>query len=233
MLPGTRPRTCRQVVRGIAARAGSEHAPTRFRNRERGREQGRQLRRRVHPEAEHHEPDRQHHRSRSKNGGGPALEHGRRLLPPLFPACGGMRPHRDSSHALSPRRGCHTRRRSACRRRRRGSLADVPDVDRPLRPRVSRLEDEHRARCRDHRHRQAGDEDPDSTLVPDGLRVPPARGAAPRPRPACSVAGTTRTIVFAKRGVYKLLARNIQSSDQLGLETLGDDNVLTLTIRVR
>jgi hypothetical protein len=47
------------------------------------------------------------------------------------------------------------------------------------------------------------------------------------------VAGTTRTIVFAKRGVYKLLARNIQSSDQLGLETLGDDTVLTLTIRVR
>lgn len=51
--------------------------------------------------------------------------------------------------------------------------------------------------------------------------------------PARSVAGTTRTIVFAKRGVYKLFARNVQSSDDLGLETLGDDNRLTLTIRVR
>ena len=50
--------------------------------------------------------------------------------------------------------------------------------------------------------------------------------------PARTYAGTTRTIVFAKRGVYKLGAVNVQSSTDRGLVTLGADNGLTLTVRV-
>jgi hypothetical protein len=46
-------------------------------------------------------------------------------------------------------------------------------------------------------------------------------------------AGTTRILVFRKRGVYKLTARNVQSSEQMGLQTLGPDNVLTLTVVVK
>jgi hypothetical protein len=46
-------------------------------------------------------------------------------------------------------------------------------------------------------------------------------------------AGTTRMLVFRKRGVYKLTARNVQSSEQTGLQTLGSDNVLTLTVVVK
>lgn len=45
--------------------------------------------------------------------------------------------------------------------------------------------------------------------------------------------GTTRTIVFRKRGVYRLVARNVQSSEEMGLQTLGADNVLRLIVRVR
>ena len=44
--------------------------------------------------------------------------------------------------------------------------------------------------------------------------------------------GTTRTIVFAKRGTYVIRAVNIQSSEAMGLQTLGPDNSLTLTVRV-
>ena len=36
--------------------------------------------------------------------------------------------------------------------------------------------------------------------------------------------GTTRTIVFRKVGLYKLVAKNVQTSDEVGLETLGEDN---------
>jgi hypothetical protein len=46
-------------------------------------------------------------------------------------------------------------------------------------------------------------------------------------------AGTTRTVVFRKRGVYRLVAKNVQSSEELGLQTLGKDNRLTLTIVVK
>ena len=46
-------------------------------------------------------------------------------------------------------------------------------------------------------------------------------------------AGTTRTIVFRKPGLYKLVARNVQSSAEVGLETLGEDNTLTLSVRVK
>jgi hypothetical protein len=45
--------------------------------------------------------------------------------------------------------------------------------------------------------------------------------------------GSTRVIVFRKPGVYKLVARSVQTSDEVGLETLGEDNVPRLTIRVR
>ena len=44
--------------------------------------------------------------------------------------------------------------------------------------------------------------------------------------------GTTRMVVFRKRGTYVFLARNLQSSEQMGLQTLGPDNDLTLTVRV-
>lgn len=46
-------------------------------------------------------------------------------------------------------------------------------------------------------------------------------------------AGTVRTIVFKKRGVYKLIATNVQSSAERNLETLGPDNTLALTVVVR
>jgi hypothetical protein len=45
--------------------------------------------------------------------------------------------------------------------------------------------------------------------------------------------GSMRVIVFRKVGVYKLVAKNVQTSDEVGLETLGEDNVSRLTIRVR
>ncbi|HEY6960616.1 MAG TPA: hypothetical protein VI408_01870 [Gaiellaceae bacterium] len=44
--------------------------------------------------------------------------------------------------------------------------------------------------------------------------------------------GTLRSIVFAKKGVYVLRATNLQSSEQVGLQTLGADNTPTLTVRV-
>jgi hypothetical protein len=45
--------------------------------------------------------------------------------------------------------------------------------------------------------------------------------------------GMTRTLVFRKPGVYKLVAKNVQTSEEVGLQTLGPDNVLRLTVRVR
>ena len=44
--------------------------------------------------------------------------------------------------------------------------------------------------------------------------------------------GTVRTIVFPKRGLYKLRATNVQTSTDAGLQTLGPDNVLVLVVRV-
>jgi len=46
-------------------------------------------------------------------------------------------------------------------------------------------------------------------------------------------AGTTRTIVVRKPGVYRLAVTNVQSSAERGFQTLGPDNTLTLTIVVR
>ena len=45
--------------------------------------------------------------------------------------------------------------------------------------------------------------------------------------------GTQRTFVFAKRGTYVLSAVNVQTSTDMGLQTLGPDNHLTLTVVVR
>ncbi len=45
--------------------------------------------------------------------------------------------------------------------------------------------------------------------------------------------GTVRTIVFARVGVYKLTATNVETSEQMGFQTLGPDNVLGLTVTVR
>ena len=45
--------------------------------------------------------------------------------------------------------------------------------------------------------------------------------------------GTSHTLVFQIRGVFKLQAKNVQSSEEMGLATLGPDNTLVLTIRVR
>lgn len=46
-------------------------------------------------------------------------------------------------------------------------------------------------------------------------------------------AGTTRKIVFRKRGLYRLKVKNVQSSEEQGLDTLGRDNTLRLTVRVK
>jgi hypothetical protein len=46
-------------------------------------------------------------------------------------------------------------------------------------------------------------------------------------------AGTARTIVFRRAGVYRITAVNVETSEQQGLQTLGPDNTLVLTVRVR
>lgn len=45
--------------------------------------------------------------------------------------------------------------------------------------------------------------------------------------------GTMHTLAFAKRGVYKFRAVNVQSSAELNLQTLGTDNMPLLIVRVR
>jgi hypothetical protein len=44
--------------------------------------------------------------------------------------------------------------------------------------------------------------------------------------------GTAHTLVFAKRGLYRLMAMNVQSAADLNLQTLGPDNMPVLTVRV-
>jgi len=44
--------------------------------------------------------------------------------------------------------------------------------------------------------------------------------------------GTVRTIVFRKAGLYRLQAVNVQTSEEMGMQTLGPDNTLRLTVRV-
>jgi hypothetical protein len=45
--------------------------------------------------------------------------------------------------------------------------------------------------------------------------------------------GTTHTLVFARVGLYRLKAVNVQSSAEMNLQTLGPDNTPVLTVRVR
>ncbi len=45
-------------------------------------------------------------------------------------------------------------------------------------------------------------------------------------------AGTTRTIIFGKVGIYRLTATNVQTPEERGLVTLGVPNTLTLTVVV-
>ena len=45
--------------------------------------------------------------------------------------------------------------------------------------------------------------------------------------------GTSQLLTFAKRGVYRFQATSTTSSEAMGLQTLGPDNVLVLTVRVR
>ena len=45
--------------------------------------------------------------------------------------------------------------------------------------------------------------------------------------------GTVRSVTFRVRGTYVLKAVNVQSSVEMGLQTLGPDNTLTLTVVVR
>jgi hypothetical protein len=45
--------------------------------------------------------------------------------------------------------------------------------------------------------------------------------------------GTTHALVFAKVGVYRFKAVNVQSSEEMNLQTLGPDNTPVLTVRVR
>jgi hypothetical protein len=44
--------------------------------------------------------------------------------------------------------------------------------------------------------------------------------------------GTTRTIVFKRAGTYKLLVHNVQMPEDVGLETLGVNDTLRLTVVV-
>jgi hypothetical protein len=46
-------------------------------------------------------------------------------------------------------------------------------------------------------------------------------------------AGQSRTIVFRKPGTYRLAVRNVQTPEERGLTTLGEANLLTLTVVVK
>ena len=45
--------------------------------------------------------------------------------------------------------------------------------------------------------------------------------------------GTTHRLVVRVRGVFKLYAKNVQTSEEMGLGTFRPDNVPVFTIRVR
>lgn len=57
---------------------------------------------------------------------------------------------------------------------------------------------------------------------------PPLRLGDPR-----TYAGTSRTIVFAKAGVYRLTATNVQTPEERGLTVLGEPNTLKLAVTVK
>jgi len=50
---------------------------------------------------------------------------------------------------------------------------------------------------------------------------------------ARTYAGTLRVIVFRKPGTYRLTATNVETPEERGLVTLGEPNVLTLTVVVQ
>jgi hypothetical protein len=56
---------------------------------------------------------------------------------------------------------------------------------------------------------------------------PPLQLGDPR-----TYAGSTRTLVFAKVGTYRLTATNVETPEERGLTVLGDPNTLTLTVVV-
>jgi len=41
-----------------------------------------------------------------------------------------------------------------------------------------------------------------------------------------------RLLVFRKAGLYRFEATNVQASEELGLQTLGPDNILRITVRI-
>lgn len=45
--------------------------------------------------------------------------------------------------------------------------------------------------------------------------------------------GTSHVLAFARSGVYRFRATSTMSSEELGLQTFGPDNVLALKVRVR
>jgi hypothetical protein len=44
--------------------------------------------------------------------------------------------------------------------------------------------------------------------------------------------GTTHTLVFARKGVYRFTATNVQTPEEVGLQTMGPVNVDRLIVRV-
>ena len=46
-------------------------------------------------------------------------------------------------------------------------------------------------------------------------------------------AGQSRTITFRKAGTYRLTAKNVQTPEERGLQTLGPANTLSLTVVVK
>ncbi len=46
-------------------------------------------------------------------------------------------------------------------------------------------------------------------------------------------AGQSRTIVFRKPGTYRVTAKNVQTPEERGLQTLGPANTLSLTVLVK
>lgn len=68
---------------------------------------------------------------------------------------------------------------------------------------------------------------------PMDFDIAKVRGPALALGPSRFYAGTTRTITLRRPGRYVLQARNVQSSEEAGLVTLGPDNVPLLTVVVR
>jgi hypothetical protein len=68
---------------------------------------------------------------------------------------------------------------------------------------------------------------------PMDFELTQVRGRALALGPSTWQAGTTRYIVFRRAGTCKLRARNLQTPEEVGLQTLGADNTPMLTIVAR